>query len=337
MLSLLLSMTCALLGVLAAASMLPAQSHALRRRVLLAGLVLLVCLPVTRWMIAISDLGLNVDLVPQASVPVDSTASSGLSWTTCAVVCWLAGAMVMLLRLGVRWHGMESLTRESKDSSEGQSLMLHRALAGICRDAPLPTVRISSKVATACVALWKWKPVVLLPEQALAWRVSTLRAVLRHEQEHARRGDIWWRLAGELALALWWWHPLAHAVLRRWSEACEHVCDDAVLRSGVRPQTYARSLLALAAAAALPTPASAMAFIGRSPSRLRKRVASILSHHGSGAVSNSWLACFTIGLLTIILVLAVAVQLKHEDTMRQAMLQSEAKLRLDANPFPGNP
>ncbi|HSI64740.1 MAG TPA: hypothetical protein VLE43_16545, partial [Candidatus Saccharimonadia bacterium] len=187
MAALLFSITCALLGVLAAASLLPTQSHALRRRVLLAGLVLLVCLPVTRWLVGLADLGLNVDLAPQESAPTVTVSGpgSGFSWVTCAIVCWLAGAMVMLLRLGRRWRGMGSLARESKDSSEEQSLMLHRALAGIRRDAPFPSVRISSKVATACVALWKWKPVVLLPEQALAWRVSTLRAVLRHEQEHA--------------------------------------------------------------------------------------------------------------------------------------------------------
>jgi ABC-type amino acid transport system permease subunit len=79
-----------------------------------------------------------------------------------------------------------------------------------------------------------------------------------------------------------------------------------------------------------------MAFVGRSPSRLRKRVASILSDHGVGAVSPSWLAGFTIGILAVIVVLATTVHLKKENTSRQTLLQTEAQLRLDANPFPAD-
>jgi beta-lactamase regulating signal transducer with metallopeptidase domain len=338
MTSLIVSLTCALLGVLAASSMLPAQSHAVRRRVLLAGLVLLFCLPLVRWVIGSADLGLNLNL-PAQEAESGSTASvsarAGSGWMTLVAACWLAGAVAMLVRLARRWSGMSTLVRESHDPVGSQAQMVHRALSGVRSRGFIPSVRVSSRVATACVALWKWRPVILLPEQAMGWRASTLRAVLRHEQEHARRGDIWWRLAGEAALALWWWHPLAHAVLRRWTEACEHVCDEAVLKSGVRPQTYARSLLALAGGA-VPTSTPAMAFVGRSPSRLRKRVASILSDHDVGAVSSSWLACFTIGILAVIVVLATTVHLKKENTSRQALLQTEAQLRLDANPFPAD-
>jgi beta-lactamase regulating signal transducer with metallopeptidase domain len=155
--------------------------------------------------------------------------------------------------------------------------------------------------------------------------------------EHARRGDLWWRLAGEIALALWWWHPLAHVVLRWWTEVCEQVCDDAVLNSGVRPETYARSLLTLAGGGVLPTPAPAMAFLGRSPSRLRRRVASILGHGGEGSANPSWVACVAIGVLAIIVVFAATVRLQREDAEHRTQLQTEAELRLDANPFPADP
>jgi beta-lactamase regulating signal transducer with metallopeptidase domain len=336
MISLLLSMTLALLGVLAVAGVLPAQAHALRRGVLLVGLVMLIGLPVVRWFASVAGLVLDFHVdASEVPVPAGESQVPVVGWMTLVAGCWLLGTGALLLRLFVRWRGMHALVEASEDASKSfpHSMAMHRLFVEMGR----PRVRISSRVATACVALWKWKPVVLLPEQALAWRSSTLRAVLRHELEHARRGDLWWRLAGEVALALWWWHPLAHVVLRRWTEACEQVCDDAVLNSGVRPESYARSLLTLAGGALVPSPAPAMAFLGRSPSRLRRRVASILNHHGAGHANPSWVACIAIGILALVVVFAATMHLQREDAAHRAQLQTEAQLRLDANPFPADP
>ncbi|RBP39154.1 beta-lactamase regulating signal transducer with metallopeptidase domain [Roseimicrobium gellanilyticum] len=332
MTSLLLSLTCALLGVLAAACLLPAQAHALRRRVLLVGLLILMALPLLRWFASIA--GLAIDLQWNAGqVPAGGEEGPAVGGMRVIAGCWLLGTAAMLLRLFVRWRSMLALAGDSEDASESLPQSMHRIFAGMGQ----PQVRVSPHVVTACVALWKWKPVVLLPGQAAGWRTSTLRAVLRHELEHARRGDLWWRLAGEVALALWWWHPLAHVVLRRWSEACEQLCDDAVLKSGVRPESYARSLLTLAGGGVAPTPAPAMSFLGRSPSRLRRRVASILSHHGTGHASPSWVACVAIGVLALVLGFAATVHLQREDAAHREQLQTEAQLRLDANPFPADP
>jgi beta-lactamase regulating signal transducer with metallopeptidase domain len=335
MTSLLLSLTIALLGVLAVASLVPAQAHGMRRRVLLLGLVVLIGLPMIRWLASSADFAVDLHIDSQEVAAADSQPSA-FDWMTIVLACWLLGTFAMILRLFSRWRGMQALVRASEDATDALSQSRHRLFAGIHGGLAPPQARVSTHVATACVALWKWKPVILLPEQALAWRPSTLRAVLRHEMEHARRGDLWWRLAGEIALALWWWHPLAHVVVRRWTEACEQVCDDAVLKSGVRPETYARSLLALAGGAVIPTPVPAMAFLGRSPSRLRRRVASILSHHREGSANPSWVACMAIGVLALILVFAATIRVQRGDTVRRAELQTEAQIRLDANPFPAD-
>lgn len=342
MLSLLLSMTIALLGVLAVAGFLPVQAHALRRRVLLVGLMILIGLPLVRWLASSANLAFDLHVDSQ-EVPVAVSRAPAVGWTTVVGLFWLLGTGGMLLRLFVRRHGMQALVHDSEDAAESLPQPLHRVFAGMGGGTVQPQVRVSSRVATACVALWKCRPVILLPEQALAWRASTLRAVLWHEMEHARRGDLWWRLVGEIALALWWWHPLAHVVLRRWAEACEQVCDDAVLKSGVRPETYVRSLLTLAGGDVMPTPTPtpAMAFLGRSPSRLRRRVASILCHGGAGAGSGSanpsWVACVAIGILALVVVFATTMHLQREDAAHRVQLQTEAQVRLEANPFPADP
>jgi beta-lactamase regulating signal transducer with metallopeptidase domain len=337
MTSLLLSLTGALLGVLAVASLLPAQAHGMRRRVLLLGLIVLIGLPAVRWLASTADFALDLRIESEV-VATTASQAPAFVWGTIILVCWVLGASAMLGRLCIRWRSMQALVRASEDATHALPQSMHRLSAGMGRwRSGSPQVRVSTRVATACVALWKWKPVILLPEQALAWRPSTLRAVLSHEMEHARRGDLWWRLAGEVALAFWWWHPLAHVVVRRWTEACEQVCDDAVLKSGVRPETYARSLLALAGGAVIPTPAPAMAFLGRSPSRLRRRVASILSHHREGSANPSWVACMAMGILALVVVFAATVRLQRRDADHHAQLRTEAELRLDANPFPADP
>jgi beta-lactamase regulating signal transducer with metallopeptidase domain len=245
------------------------------------------------------------------------------------------GSIMLLVRLGRRWQGMSDLVRSALPLDEEHKRLVKRLLSSRGNAAPI-FIRRSPEVATACVALTGWRSVVLLPAEAFRWPARTLHAVLRHELEHARRGDVWWRLASEATLALWWWHPLVHVLLRRWTEACEHVCDEAVLRSGVRPQSYARSLLALASET-IPSPAHAMAFTGRSPSRLHRRVACILNHRASGEANPTWLAWCAISMLLAVLVLGATLRFKEENSGDQAALRTEARLRLTANPFPGDP
>jgi beta-lactamase regulating signal transducer with metallopeptidase domain len=335
MTALLLPATLVLLCALLTAWLLPGAAHVLRRRVLLLGMVTLAVMPGARWLVDASGVSFAINLAPASGPEQAPTASPGVvAWLA---VLWALGSTVLMVRMARRWQGMSALVRASLPLSDEHARLMDRAWPSRTKGAR-PVIRLSSQIATPCVALASWRPVILLPTDAFRWPVRTLRAVLRHELEHARRGDVWWRLAGEVMRAVWWWHPLVHVLLRRWMEACEQVCDEAVLRSGIRPQSYARSLLALASAAVRDSsPAHAMAFTGRPPSRLRKRVASILSHPASGSASPSWLAWCAIATLTFVLVLAATLRFQHEKAESQSPLHTEAELRLTANPFPGDP
>ncbi|OJW15676.1 MAG: hypothetical protein BGO49_15650 [Planctomycetales bacterium 71-10] len=90
------------------------------------------------------------------------------------------------------------------------------------------------------------RPVVLLPAEAETWPEATRRVVLSHELAHIRRGDALVHLLSRLAVALFWFHPLAWHALRRMRAECEHACDDLVVASGERPAAYAEQLVALA-------------------------------------------------------------------------------------------
>jgi hypothetical protein len=88
-------------------------------------------------------------------------------------------------------------------------------------------------------------PVVLLPDDADAWPEERRRFVLVHEMAHVKRLDALTQLAGQIALAFFWFDPLVWIANRRMQLEREHACDDYVLRHGTAPSHYAEELLAM--------------------------------------------------------------------------------------------
>jgi beta-lactamase regulating signal transducer with metallopeptidase domain len=104
---------------------------------------------------------------------------------------------------------------------------------------------VSSRCVSPVTVGWL-RPVILLPANWREWPAAKLRAVLRHEAEHAR-----WRdpLAQWLALfnrAVFWFHPLAWWLERRLNRLAEEACDDAVLAGGSDARDYADYLIEFA-------------------------------------------------------------------------------------------
>src|SRR2546430_1575834 len=87
------------------------------------------------------------------------------------------------------------------------------------------------------------EPVVLVPASAGAWPEERRRLVLLHELAHVKRLDWLSQLICEVALALWWFHPLAWIAAARVRRDAELAADDLVLRAGERPSVYAGHLL----------------------------------------------------------------------------------------------
>jgi beta-lactamase regulating signal transducer with metallopeptidase domain len=113
---------------------------------------------------------------------------------------------------------------------------------------------------------------ILLPCSARSWSEERLQAVLLHESAHVRRRDTLLGLAGELACAVYWFHPLAWLVERRARLERERACDDAVLAAGVAPGDYASAIVEVARASRRPAMAMPMA----APSQLETRITAIL-------------------------------------------------------------
>ncbi|MEM8732962.1 MAG: M56 family metallopeptidase [Planctomycetota bacterium] len=69
-------------------------------------------------------------------------------------------------------------------------------------------------MGSAAVVGWR-KPTLLLPSSWRTWTVEERKAVVAHELAHVKRNDFLAAAIGQLAVALNFYHPLAHLVLRR--------------------------------------------------------------------------------------------------------------------------
>ncbi len=146
-------------------------------------------------------------------------------------ILWSFGAVAFLFRLALGHTVAELAVRRGiriSTSMEGLSMPVIEA------DVPGPVV-------TGLL-----RPTILVPRNARDWPETLLSAAYRHELAHVERLDLWTTLAGQLACAIYWFHPLVWALARRMRTLQELACDDAVLSSGFAPVAYAEALVAVA-------------------------------------------------------------------------------------------
>jgi beta-lactamase regulating signal transducer with metallopeptidase domain len=116
------------------------------------------------------------------------------------------------------------------------------------------------------------RPVIVLPVTALDWSPDARRTTLMHELVHVGSGDALFLLASRLMCALFWFHPGAWWVSRRFEAEAELACDDRVLLAGVRPSDYTELLVRALAGRDAPG-AGAIALVGQRG--VRHRLAAI--------------------------------------------------------------
>jgi beta-lactamase regulating signal transducer with metallopeptidase domain len=102
-------------------------------------------------------------------------------------------------------------------------------------------------------------PAIVLPVEATEWDDRRRRTVLFHELAHLTRYDLVANALGQVAGALYWFHPLVWTAVRKLRVESERACDDLVLGVGTRASEYADHLLQIVCRAARSrTPAVAL-------------------------------------------------------------------------------
>jgi len=158
---------------------------------------------------------------------------------------WGVGAMISGLWLLVGFMRLVRLTSSATRLTHGSCVDIVNDLAA--RSSIGRCVRVLQTRHASLVATWGFfRPVVLLPPSAAAWRLDRTRVVLGHEIAHIRRGDWCVQMMAELLRVVYWFNPLLWYACHRLRQESERACDDAVLAMGVESVSYAEHLLALA-------------------------------------------------------------------------------------------
>ena len=141
---------------------------------------------------------------------------------------WTAGAALLLARIASGYYAVARILRSATVLPCGRS-------------APVYLADVSVPVVSGLL-----RPVVLLPRAADSWSDERVTAALDHEFAHIARHDLWTGLAGHIACAIYWFHPLVWMLTSRSRYEQEAACDDSVLSAGFAAATYADALVAAA-------------------------------------------------------------------------------------------
>lgn len=292
-----------------AALVVPMQHPQVRRRFALLGMWGLWVLP---W------LPLPWQGLPAASMAVagDISSQAGRWWPLLTAV-WALGSLILLLRVVNDVAGILRLVRQAEKSTLNPDGAVE--------------VRFTSEIEGPCMTGWL-RPCVLLPLAAASWPEGTLRATLRHEYQHARQRDGLHRFCAALVRACFWWNPAMHLLCGIYEAESEVCCDEAAATACSRRE-YGEMLLAHATQA--PLPAFALSFARRSGLRARMQRLFETRRDSCWMLSARWLTALT--LIIGAAVLMASIRVMPPEMAQGNSLKSEARLRLNADPFPGAP
>ncbi|MPZ17260.1 MAG: hypothetical protein GEV06_05025 [Luteitalea sp.] len=154
----------------------------------------------------------------QAAAPATAPPSTSggwvdrIGWAQLLGIIWLAGVVLLLLRVAVGTLRAGRVTRDAEAEARWQSLA-HR-LARVLR-APRTTRFVRSETVAMPMACGLLRPIVALPVEADHWPRGRLRAVLLHELAHVQRRDCLTQLIADVACAIQWYSPLVWLAARQ--------------------------------------------------------------------------------------------------------------------------
>jgi len=254
--------------------------------------------------LAIAAMQLLLPLVPV------HLAGSARAWPatipTVLATVWAAGAAIAGARLAA-----EAL-RVCSRVAAGTRL---RAYDGI------EVREVASDPAAPYAFGWR-RPVIALPPAWRTWSRGTLRAVLRHEAEHVRRGDPAVELVLAALAAVAWFLPPVRMAAGRARHERELACDRAAA-SEVGPGRYAEALIQVARGAL-----QQRELAGRSAMAggFERRLAEIHEHPAPRARLLPWVAAlFAIGAALAIVPLAACGERAVRSQVSMDWHQSEAQ------------
>jgi beta-lactamase regulating signal transducer with metallopeptidase domain/tetratricopeptide (TPR) repeat protein len=244
------------------------QSAAARHLVGTVGLAAAILLPA----LALSPIHLEIPVVPGGAWHL-AGARPGLS--SLLLWAWIAGTLAVTARLAVGWLRLRRIARGAEVVRDAEWIEERDAAAMRLALGRAVELKESTSVPAAVTA-GVWRPLLLLGHAARQWAVERRRVVFLHELAHVKRLDWASVVIAELAVAVYWFHPLSWWLSRRVRRDAERASDDLVLAAGVKPSVYAGHLLGIFRSLASPAHPVAPALAAVRPSHFEERLRAIL-------------------------------------------------------------
>lgn len=191
------------------------------------------------------------------------------------LVIWLSGWIFLLVRQIFGLYGAYKLTNEAEDlKSSFWCQLLNRFLKAVSVKKKVDLLQ-NKKVKVPLT--WGWqKPVVIMPVESKSWTAEQRESALYHELSHVKRGDFFVIMLARISLGLYWFNPLSWLVFQLMKKEQEKACDELVLKTGIKPSTYAANLLSIRRSMRRPwnPPAAVLGVMGKS--QLNDRLLTIL-------------------------------------------------------------
>jgi len=191
------------------------------------------------------------------------------------VSIWAAGLFALLFRIGLGLFGAHRLTQQGqKISGSPWRQLLNHFLKSISIKRKIDL--LSHKKVNIPLTWGVIKPVVIFPAKSRNWTQDQRSSALFHELSHIKRGDFLIKFLARCSIALYWFNPLSWFAFRLMKKEQEKACDELVLKTGVKPSTYAVNLLSIKKAGQFQwtPPTAALGAVGKS--QLNDRLVAIL-------------------------------------------------------------
>ena len=207
------------------------------------------------------------------TAPASTAASVAVSGPEIAAACLGLVTLLLLIRIADGHRRIRRIGSRAVEADGVWAALVDEVRHDLGLRRPIP-VRVTDETNVPAVAGLS-RPVLLLPIETSDWPLDVRRAVVLHELAHVARRDAMGQLIGQIACAFYWFVPLAWYGARRAAALRERASDDVVIQAGVRPSSYADSLIALARSSSPSLHSEAT--MAMAESRIHERITAILA------------------------------------------------------------
>lgn len=175
---------------------------------------------------------------------IQSLRQSATNWLPSIIWVWWLGVVITLSLLLVRYIRFCRRVYQAEPAREAWTKDVHL----ICEQQGIrPVPLLTHPGLGPALTVTPWGARIVVPGDF--WNhlsVEQRHAILQHELAHYQRADVWKSLFVTILAVPHWFNPLCWLAVRRFNDAAEWACDEAVGQDNELERTgFARALLSL--------------------------------------------------------------------------------------------